>query len=316
MMGVTALAAVGPSRVAGAVLPFDAATLNVSFSLAGAPAVWKPGTADALNLKGSFHALDCYDTPANCIASYDAAMLPGVVSRSGWALVDDTSAARLVAPDASAPSPTPFWYANASAHTRPAADLYLFAHGHDYAAAVADFALISGPPSLPPSSVFGVWWSHWQSFNQSFFEQDILANYRKNALPLNHVMLDVDWHTELGALPSNKSVKCYDYGGYSVNTDLWPAWPAFVASLKDGSNPSGFSRTFCAGSWRTRRSPPICCTTPGATILAVSCARAYLKRTAAATRRSSPTGCFTFGGCRPASPCPSCARTRASGACP
>jgi hypothetical protein len=241
MMGVTALAPVGPSRVAGALLPFDGAALNVSFRVAGAPAVWRPGAVDDQNLRGAFHALDCYDVPANCIAAYDAAMRPGLLSRSGWAVVDDTSAARLVAADPSVPSPVPFWYANATAATRPAADLYLYAHGHDYAGALADFARVSGPPALPPASVFGVWWSHWEPFNQSFFEADILANYRAHALPLHHVMLDVDWHTELGALPTNASVPCYGYGGYTVNERLWPAWPAFVASLKDGSNPSGYA---------------------------------------------------------------------------
>ena len=242
MMGVTALSPVGPSRVAGAVLPFDGANLTVTFDVAGTPTVWRPGAADAQNLGGSFHALDCYDVPANCIASYDSSMLPGVISRSGWAIVDDSSAARLTAPDPSSPSPTPFWYLNASAHTRPAADLYLFAHGHDFAAALADFALISGPPALPPSSVFGVWWSHWEAFNQTFFENDILKNYHDHGLPLNHVMLDVDWHTEHSALPPpQQNVSCYDYGGYTVNTDLWPAWPAFVSSLKDGTNPSGYA---------------------------------------------------------------------------
>ena len=241
MLGVTALVPVGPSRVAGAVLPFADADLNVTLEVAGTPTVWRPGAVDALNLKGAFHALDCYDVPANCIADYDASMSPGVISRAGWAVVDDTSAARLVETDPSAPSPIPFWYANSSAHSRPAADLYLYAHGHDYAGALADFALISGPPALPPSSVFGVWWSHWEPFTQSSFENDILQMYHNHSLPLNMVVLDVDWHTEHDSLPSNKSVACYGYGGYTVNTGLWPQWPAFVASLKSGTNPSGFA---------------------------------------------------------------------------
>jgi len=240
MMGVTRL---NPSsnRVSGAILPFSPADLNVTFSVNGAATTWTPGMVDTMNLGGAFHALDCYDTPGNCTADYDSAMQPGLLSRAGWAVLDDTSSARLVAPAAGVPSPVPFWYANATAHSRPAADLYFFAHGLDYAAALADYALIGGPPALPPSSVFGVWWSHWQPFNQSFFETDILANYKKWHLPLNHVMLDVDWHTELSSLPSNKSVTCYDYGGYTVNDALWPAWSSFVASLKDGTNPSGLS---------------------------------------------------------------------------
>ena len=32
---------------------------------------------------------------------------------------------------------------------------------------------------------------------------------------------------------------CYSYGGWTVNTALWPQWGAFVASLHNGSNPTG-----------------------------------------------------------------------------
>jgi len=240
MMSVTAL---NPSsnRVTGSILPFSGNDLSVSFTVAGKLSSWSPGQGSDLgNLLGSFHALDCYDVPANCIAGYDGAMLPGLVSTSGFAILDDTFSARIVQPNPSFPSPTDFWYVNATARTQPAADLYFFGHGLAYRDALYDYSLIGGPPSLPPYSTTGVWWSHWQPFNQSFFEQDILQNYKFYNLPLSHIMLDVDWHTEFGNVPNNPDIKCYDYGGFSVNSELWPEWSNFITSLKNGLNPSGY----------------------------------------------------------------------------
>jgi hypothetical protein len=170
LFGVTALNPSG-SRVAGAVLPFSSSDLNVSFAMhnaVGPPVagVWHAGDADPLNLLGAFHAMDCYDTPANCTRDYAAGAQPGLVSRAGWALLDDTAAARLVPPNPDLPSPTPFWYANQTAASGPAADWYLLAPGLDFCTALADYVLIGGGPALAPSSAYGVWWSHWQAFSQ------------------------------------------------------------------------------------------------------------------------------------------------------
>ena len=237
MRGVTALTPQS-QRVTGAVLPFSAADLNVTFSLAGKPAVWTPApaAADVGNLRGAFHALDCYDKPANCIAAYAAGERPGLISRSGFALLDDSAAARLVPPAPGVPSPLPYWYANATA-LRPAADWYLFAHGREFRAALADYVAIGGAPALAPVAAYGTWWSHWEAFSQELFTDDILGGYRNHSLPLNFISLDVDWHAEF---PGNSTLPSYSYGGYTVNTDLWPAWSAFLASLADGTNPTGF----------------------------------------------------------------------------
>jgi alpha-glucosidase (family GH31 glycosyl hydrolase) len=83
------------------------------------------------------------------------------------------------------------------------------------------------PPPLLPSP------SSSQRFNQSFFVSDILGHYASYNLPLHHTVLDVDWHTQDG------DPRCYSYGGYTVNTELWPDWEGFVDSLNDGTNPTG-----------------------------------------------------------------------------
>jgi hypothetical protein len=232
MEGVTSLHPAS-GRISGGILPFSPGTLNVTFTVNGEATTWTPGTQDPLNLLGAFHALDCYDTPANCISDYKSGLLPGFVSRSGWFVLDDTASARLVANNASDPSPLPYWYANATSSSRPAADLYFFGHGLNYRQALADYTLIGGPPSLPPASAYNVWWSHWQTFSEQGFVTQILDDYASYNLPLSHVVLDVDWHTE----PTDP--RCYNYGGFTVNTTLWPTWTDFVNSLHDGTNPTG-----------------------------------------------------------------------------
>lgn len=226
------------SRISGVTeVPWNAASLNVSFTVAGQPALWHPGLQDTANLGGAFHSLDCYGWPTDCVASYASSEKHGLLSRSGWFVLDDTAAARLTPPDSRSPSPLPFWYANASAAARPAADMYLFAHGHEYRRALSDYASIGGSPSLPPSSAYGVWWSHWEKYSQAQFDAEVLQGYRNHSLPLNHVMLDVDWHTQP---TGNFTVPSYSYGGYTVETDLWPDWQGFIAALHNGLNPSGY----------------------------------------------------------------------------
>ena len=55
--------------------------LEIRFSLNGVPHSWRPGTADLGNLKGTIRTLDGVEgaTPLE----------PGLVSRDGWAVVDD-----------------------------------------------------------------------------------------------------------------------------------------------------------------------------------------------------------------------------------
>ena len=69
--------------------PFDSTNLSVSFMLAvtGKPqkVVWRPGADDSGNLLGTTRTLDGFD------ASKDKPLENGVVSRDGWAVVDESS---------------------------------------------------------------------------------------------------------------------------------------------------------------------------------------------------------------------------------
>jgi hypothetical protein len=196
LMGVSALVP-SSSRIAALRQSGFGSALSVTFQVQGqaSPTVWNASMTSATDggqLRGVWHALDCYDVPEVCTASYNSSLAPGLLSRSGWALLDDTDAARLVPAAPGVPSPIPFWYANASAASKPGADLYLFAAGLDYEKTLREYAAVGGAMPLAPRSVYGVWWSHWQTFTQAEFTSDILGGYANYSLPLDHVMLDVD----------------------------------------------------------------------------------------------------------------------------
>ena len=84
--------------------------------------------------------------------------LPVVLSRNGWAVVDDTATPRF----SFEPPPwqgTQPWYApplSAAAHLEHT-DLYVFGCRHDYKACLKDSVTLSGPVPLPPLAAFGVW---------------------------------------------------------------------------------------------------------------------------------------------------------------
>lgn len=142
----------------GGVLPAGA-SLTIAFSGPGSgTTVWSPGARDEQNLNGTYSALDCYSTPMQCDSEYRKAMQPGLLSRSGWAALDDTNAGRIVAaPDA--PAGIPMWWDSTRAKPDQM-DIYFRAAGDsDHRAALADWISVLGKPPLLPRSAFGVWWS-------------------------------------------------------------------------------------------------------------------------------------------------------------
>jgi hypothetical protein len=79
-----------------ALLPASAAgcdVMNVTVHSTGAVWCLAMGVAapSQQNLNGSLETTDCYVGWRHCLAVYDGKMQPGVVSRSGYAVVNDTS---------------------------------------------------------------------------------------------------------------------------------------------------------------------------------------------------------------------------------
>ena len=155
---------------------FDEGNLQVSFTMLDAKAkkgkrsvTWKPGADDSGNLLGTARTLDQYDGIRrfhNGRLSEDGTGTftkepfdKGVVSRDGWAIIDESTRHVFVPVD----TDWQYWV-----DTRPEGnrqDWYLFAYGHDYTAAISDFTKIAGKIPLPPKYAFGYWWCRYWMYS-------------------------------------------------------------------------------------------------------------------------------------------------------
>ena len=195
--------------------PLSAENLQVSFQLNGKSVKWHPGQEDKGNLMGTARTLDGCEGPEKI--NYNDPMEPGILSRDGWAVVDESKRHLLVADD----SDWGQWVASRPEGERQ--DLYLFAYGHDYKSALADYARVAGRIPLPPKYVFGYWWSkYWAYTDEEFLAMG--REFRERKLPIDVMVIDMDWHeTWPGAARRGaKDDKGEGMGwtGYTWNQDL------------------------------------------------------------------------------------------------
>ena len=121
---------------------FDKDNLEVRFKLNGSTVTWFPGKENKGNLRGTTRTLD--GSKGFSQISFGVQELEeGILSRDGWALVDE-SQRHLLQKDT---SDWGEWVALPEDEDRR--DLYLFAYGHDYLAALKDFTRVAGEIPLP-----------------------------------------------------------------------------------------------------------------------------------------------------------------------
>ncbi|HLY52869.1 MAG TPA: TIM-barrel domain-containing protein, partial [Steroidobacteraceae bacterium] len=195
---------------------FAAANLEVSWKdRGGAQHRWHPGDVDAQNLGGLNYSLDNISaanlptdgmdlsSPVNdSIPGIDLVLpkaLPGLLSRSGYAFIDDSA--------------TPLWNAQRSwiepRRERGGDDWYLFAYGRDYARALGEYAQLCGPIPMIPRYALGAMIT---DFNFEYFPGSAesqrpdfrrydqrhlmreLAWLRGDRIPFDMLVLDFAWH--------------------------------------------------------------------------------------------------------------------------
>ena len=181
---------------------FAADNLSIAFDLGGETQTWVPGMADPSNLRGTRRTLD------ECEG--DAALDEGILSRSGWAVFDDS---RSVVFD-----PADGWVAPRP--DRALQDWYFFGYGHDYKRALADYTRFGGQIPLIPRFVLGAWWSRYWAYSAQDLE-DLVTGFERHGLPLDVLVIDMDWHTP------------HSWTGYTWNRELFPDPPAFLAWVHD-----------------------------------------------------------------------------------
>ena len=163
---------------------FDENNLSVSFVMGDRKVSWHPGMDDSANLLGTTRTLDGCNG-LDKLNHKNEPMEQGVLSRDGWAIVDESSRHLFEAVDADWHN----WVACRDGADRQ--DLYIFAYGHDYKAALADFTKIAGRIPLPPKYMFGYWWSrYWQYSDFEFV--DLAKEIRSHDIPIDVMVIDMD----------------------------------------------------------------------------------------------------------------------------
>lgn len=206
---------------------FTVDNLSVSFRMNGKNVIWKPGMEPTGNLKGTVRTLDGIDgridrdnlkifgrrkDTADALPLED-----GLLSRDGWAIVDESSRHILEKND----SDWGEWVAPRPEGDRQ--DLYIFAYGHDYKAALSDFTKIAGKIPMPPKYTFGYWWSRYWIYT----DDELLAiatELREHEVPADVFIIDMDWHLTWKQMDKRKGKDEFGqvrgWTGYSWNHDL------------------------------------------------------------------------------------------------
>ena len=209
---------------------FTANDLSITLIVDLKPVTWHPGLADPLNLQGTTRTLDG--------ARGDKTKEPieqGLVSRSGWALVDDSTRPLFDSSDfrflQGEKSPWPW------AMERPAGDrqdLYFFGYRHDYRKALGEFVSVAGRIPLPPRFAFGAWWSRYWDYTDQELDE-LVQGFRENDVPLDVLVIDMGWHISQDQLQAagEKDQSGHDLGwtGYTWNKELFPNPDYFLKNL-------------------------------------------------------------------------------------
>lgn len=199
---------------------FSDKNLKAVFTLNGREVVWTPGMENPQNLLGTTRTLDGADG-----SKLKEPMEQGILSRAGWSLIDD-SQRHVLPPDGSE------WEEWIEA--RPEGDrqdLYLFAYGHDYKQALADYALVAGRAPMPPKYTLGYWWSrYWQYSDNEFV--DLVNKLKSMDVPIDVLIVDMDWHETWGLRKSNSPKDEYGqrigWTGYTWQKELFPSPANFL----------------------------------------------------------------------------------------
>jgi alpha-glucosidase len=209
---------------------FTSDNLTISLTVDGKPAVWRPGTIDPQNLKGTTRTLDgaLGDKTKEPIGN-------GFISRSGWAVEDDSTRPLFDSADfrfaQGENSPWP-WVTQRPTGDRQ--DWYFFGYGHDYKKALGDYVRVAGRIPLPPRFAFGTWWSRYWAYSDQEIEE-IIRDFHENDTPLDVFVIDMDWHINREQLEAmgekDQAHQSLGWTGYTWNKLLFPDPTQFLTRL-------------------------------------------------------------------------------------
>ncbi len=189
---------------------FAAETLAIT--LKESQTVWHYGDEDSGNLLGTTRTLDQ--------VSGATKLEPGLLSRHGWTVVDD-SASLLFTNDG--------WLEPRAVN---GVDRYFFGYGDDYGACLADYGRVAGSVPMIPRWALGNWWSRYWDYTQDELT-DLMRDFQAQEIPLSVCIVDMDWHiTDVEPVSETKGFYP-GWTGYTWNRDLFPDPDGFIAWLHE-----------------------------------------------------------------------------------
>lgn len=216
--------------------PFSRRNLEIRCTAGDKEVRWTPGMKDRRNLGGTLSSLDLMNGPRPCkwkpadevteddtvvckssdgkhllIEQEPLGLGMGLLSRSGWSVIDDSGSAVL---DPTVCSWQP-WPCERPAGERQ--DLYFLGYGLDYRSALADASLVFGHQPLPPRYALGYWYSRYGATTDKELQQ-LVRDCNDMNIPLDVLVIDRDWH-QLG------------WTGYAWDRDFFPEPESFLQSL-------------------------------------------------------------------------------------
>lgn len=209
-------------------VPASSSNLSITMNHNGRDVLWYAGKPDPMNLKGTLRTLDGTDG-----ANKRSEMENGLISRSGWAVIEDSwTTARIDGSRSFALEPDEtlgydWWSDRKDPH---AVDLYFLGYGYDYKKALYDFTRIAGKIPLPPAYVFGYWYSKYASYSADDY-REIMNNLESNDIPTDVMILDMDWHWNgsEGSMSAGRG----GWTGWSWNTNLIPDPKGLLQEMHD-----------------------------------------------------------------------------------
>ena len=138
---------------------------------------------------------------------------PGILSRSGFAVLDD-SASQILLPDG--------WL---KPRKKGIQDLYFWGYGHDYTQALQDFYRLCGATPMLPRFALGNWWSRYYRYTQQSY-LELMDRFQQENIPFTVGVIDMDWHL-VDIDPKYGS----GWTGYTWNRELFPDPPALLQEL-------------------------------------------------------------------------------------
>lgn len=208
--------------------PLNSSNCRASFVMEGEMVTWKAGKKDRKNLGGTIQTLDGWNgdrtkkwipaekaDPKKLILNsngdgswvhqgdYEKRDLgEGLISRSGWAVVDDSKEVVL---DPEACDWTPWVTARPEGERQ---DLYFLAYGLDYSACLLEAGKVFGHQPLPPRYALGYWYSRYWAYTDKEIEE-LVHQHDRMDVPLDVMVIDMDWH-KMG------------WTGYTWDADYFP----------------------------------------------------------------------------------------------